>query len=148
MHPARHGRGEIEDGVLLQRQRVHVAAKKHGPAGFPGVEDGDRARAARPFTPLERQIGELGTYFGEGLGSLEAKLRLRMDRAPKRGDAVSNSARVLKQVFGQHEATISRRFDVRQLGHRSSTGSIFGTPNAHQRAPTAATPAVSKNALS
>ena len=83
--------------------------KQHAASGLARVENRDRAGARAAFAPFERQIGELGADLGERLGGLEPELGLGVDGAAERGDAVGYAARVLKQVFGQHGAVITRR---------------------------------------
>ncbi len=78
---------EAEPGVLVHRQRIHVATQQHA-APWPGpAQRGDRAGARGASAPFERQVGQLGADFGESQRGLEPELGLGVDRAAQGDDA-------------------------------------------------------------
>ncbi len=75
--------------------------------GFPALRTATAPVQLGTLAPFERKVSKLRSNLGEGLGSLEPKLRFGVDRSSQSGDPVSDSARILKQVFGQHQAMIT-----------------------------------------
>ncbi len=89
VHRARVAGGEGKPGLLLHRQRVHVAAEQHRPPIVAAAaEDCDEAAGRRPLAIFERQPGERRFDLGRGARAIEADLRVGMNRAAKLDDAV------------------------------------------------------------
>ena len=105
MHPPRDRRGERQAGLLLQRQRVHVAAQQHRRAGPSTPQYRHRAGAGGSLPPLQRQVGQLGTRLGQRQRGLEPQLRLCMDRPAQGGDAGGDRPGLVEKVFGEHVAS-------------------------------------------
>src|SRR4051794_688288 len=154
MHSSGDGGRERKARVLLHWKCIHVAAKKYAAALLARVQHCHRARARRTLAPFERKVGELGAHLGQGLGSFEPHFGLGMDCAAERSDPISDSAGILKQVFGQHAGDDNGRSAKALSGAKgcllqsSSTCPIRGTPHTHQADPTAAIAAVRTKALS
>ncbi len=74
-------RGEFEAGVLVHRQRVHVAAEEDGAAVGGSTQGGDEARGGGAFRILQRQAGESGLRLGGGQRIVQADLGFGMDGA-------------------------------------------------------------------
>ena len=84
VHRAVGARGEVEPGVLVQRQRVHVAAQQHRRAGLAAGEH--RGDAARGLVQLdvERQAVDRLEHVLPGHGQLVADLRPLVELAAQR----------------------------------------------------------------
>ncbi len=90
--------GEAEPGLLVHRQRVHVAAQQHRASRSCPAQDRDGAGAGGALAPFERQVGELGADLGQRQRGVEPELGVRRgsrgaarrcaarSRAPVRGD--------------------------------------------------------------
>ena len=83
MWPAVCG-SEVEAGVLVDRQGVHVAAQQHGPARPGPVQQGDEAAGRLAVADRQRQAGERGFQLRRGARTIEPKLGIGMDGAAQR----------------------------------------------------------------
>jgi hypothetical protein len=84
MHRACRFGSVIETGILVQRQRIHIAAEKHGAAVAGAFEGGDQAGGRGTLAELQRKPSERRLDLGERLRILQPKLRLAVDIAAQR----------------------------------------------------------------
>ncbi len=86
MHRAGVARREGQAGLLLHRQRVHVAAQQHGAAivahlSASAAQDRDEARRRRPLANLQRQSRKRRLRLLRRTGTVEPDLGVGVDRA-------------------------------------------------------------------
>ena len=81
MHRAFSGRGIIEPGFLIERQRIHIPAQQHRAAIVRSAQDRDQPGGRGPLAQFERQAIERRLDLGERLGVVKPEFRLDMDRA-------------------------------------------------------------------
>ena len=84
MHDAGVLGGELEAGLLLDRQRVDVGAQRERLPRPPGAERGDEARLRRPVELEPFHAAEQLEEERRGLVLLEAQLRVLMEVPPPR----------------------------------------------------------------
>ena len=88
VHPPGLAAGEVEPGRLVDRERVHVAAKQHGAARPRAVERGDEAAGRCAVADRQRQAGERLLELVAGSRRVEPKFGIGMDRAAQRDQRV------------------------------------------------------------
>ena len=79
--------GEIQPGVLVEREGVHVAAQQHGGPRPRALQHRDDGRHRTAQVHLQREIAQLGEERVAGVRQGEAQLRTAMERAPQRHSA-------------------------------------------------------------
>jgi hypothetical protein len=74
VHRTGHLGGEVQPGVLVHRQRVHVPAQQVGRAGPGAAQHADHRAGARPGAHLDREVGEGLQHGGLGARQLQPDL--------------------------------------------------------------------------
>ena len=98
------GRREVEPGLLVDRQRVHVRAQQHGlrvvlVAGSSAQHRRHRGGTG-PGRDLQTEAVELAEDALLGAWQVQPDLRLLVQLAAKLGEIVGHAARVVVQVHG------------------------------------------------
>src|SRR3546814_6413180 len=98
-HAGRFG-GEIEPGVLEQRQRIHIAAQQHGARvrpvpSHPPAQDRDQPGRRRPLAKFERQPSERVLDLGERLRVMKTELGRSEENTSELQSLMRNSYAVL-----------------------------------------------------
>ena len=97
-------RGEVEAGVLDDRQRVHVPAQQHRGPGFPALEDGHHRGERLPRGDLKSQPGELIEHRPLREGKVESQFGVRV-QLPSQGNEIAEVALSFgAEIWGGHGA--------------------------------------------
>ena len=122
VHGAVVAAGELEPGVLVHRQGVHVAAEQHGGAGLVAVEHRDHRRRRRAGGDGERQAVERLEHHRLRARQLEAELRLLVDPPPQVDGVLQLRPRLVQhpvQHVSRHGADRTPGFCGRSRSHAS-----------------------------
>ena len=131
MHPVVGGRAEFEPGVLVERQRVHVAPQQHRRPRLAAGEQGGDARRRLVQGEVERKPVERLEHHVAGRGEIVADLGVSMQPAAQRHGLVVQVAGLVAQGFERHAEMVcpdrkcgkpTRVSRSRTICHRAACG--------------------------
>ena len=130
--------GEVQTGVLVERQRVHVAPKEDRRPGSTALDHRDHGAQRLALAGFDPDPRELVDDDLLRLGQLEADLGMPMDPPPDRDDGRLDRARGVEQIvrgvrgtgcrIGRHRARIDRLPVVRRRAARAFPGARLRSP--------------------